>query len=43
MFSIAYPSHAERHIYAQRAHRLRSAALAGLVRRLARLVSAAAR
>jgi hypothetical protein len=43
MFSIAYPSHSERQIYAQRAHRLRSAAVAGLVREIARLVIAAAR
>ena len=43
MFPTAHPSHSERQIYAQRAHRLRSAALAGLVRGIARLVSAAAR
>jgi hypothetical protein len=43
MFSTAYPSHSERQIYAQRAHRLRSAALAGLVREIARLVATAAR
>jgi hypothetical protein len=43
MFSIAYPNHNERQAYAQRAHRLRGAAVAGLVREIARLVSAAAR
>jgi hypothetical protein len=43
MFSAAYPDHALRQAYAQRAHRLRSAALAGLFRDIARLVSAAAR
>ena len=43
MFSIAYPTHSERQIYAQRAHRLRGAAVAGLVREIARLVTAAAR
>lgn len=43
MFSITYPDHAERQTYAQRAHRLRSAAVAGLVRELARLVSSTAR
>jgi hypothetical protein len=43
MFSTTYPSHSERQVYAQRAHRLRSAAIAGLVREIARLVSAAAR
>lgn len=43
MFSAAYPDHAERQVYAQRAHRLRSAVVAGLVRKIARLVSAAAR
>lgn len=43
MFSVAYPSHDERQFYAQRALRLRSAAVAGLVRQIARLVSAAAR
>lgn len=43
MFSIAYPDHALRQTYAQRAHRMRSAAVAGLVRQIARLVSTAAR
>ena len=43
MFSIAYPNHAERQAFAQRAHRMRGAAVAGLVRELARLVVAAAR
>jgi hypothetical protein len=43
MFSTAYPSHAERQVYAQRAQRLRAAAFAGLVREIARLFSAAAR
>ena len=43
MFSIAYPTHNERQIYAQRAHRMRGAAVAGLVREIVRLVSAAAR
>jgi hypothetical protein len=43
MFSITYPSHTERQVYAQRAHRMRGAAVASLVRGIARLVSAAAR
>ena len=43
MFSIAYPSHTERQVYAQRAQRLRAAAVADLVREIARLFSAAAR
>ena len=43
MFSTAYPAHSDRQIYAQRAHLMRSAALAGLIRDIARLVSAAAR
>jgi len=43
MFSASYPSHAERQVYAQRAHRLRGAVVAGLFRDLARLISAAAR
>ena len=42
MFSTAYPSHSERQVYAQRAHRARAAALAGFVREIARLVSRAA-
>jgi hypothetical protein len=43
MFSTAYPSHTERQVYAQRAQRLRAAAVASLVRDIARLFSAAAR
>lgn len=46
MFSIGYPNHDERQVYAQRAQRaqrLRAAAVAGLVREIARLFSAAAR
>lgn len=43
MFSATYPTHAERQVYARRAHRIRSAVLAGLIRDLARWVSAAAR
>lgn len=43
MFSTTYPDHTERQAYAQRAHRLRGAAVAGLIRDLARLFSAAAR
>jgi hypothetical protein len=43
MFSTAYPSHAERQVYAQRAQRLRAAAFADFVREIARLFSAAAR
>ncbi len=43
MFSVAYPSHSERQVYAQRAHRMRGAAVANLMREIARLVSAAAR
>jgi hypothetical protein len=43
MFSIAYPSHSERHAYALRAHRMRGAAVASLVREIARLVSVASR
>jgi len=42
MFSIAYPNHAERQVCAQRAHRMRGAAVASLVREIARLVSVAA-
>ena len=42
MFSTAYPSHTERQIYTQRAHRMRGAAVATLVREIARLVSVAA-
>ncbi len=42
MFSIAYPNHSERQVYAQRAHRMRGAAVASLVREIARLVSVAA-
>ena len=43
MFSTAYPDHAERQVYAQRALRLRGAVVAGLLRDIARLFSAAAR
>ncbi|MGD9879928.1 MAG: RSP_7527 family protein [Reyranella sp.] len=43
MFSAPYPTPAERQTYATRAHRLRSAVVAGLVRDLVRWVSAAAR
>ena len=43
MFSTAYPTHAERQVYAQRAQRLRAAAVAGFVREIARLFSTAAR
>ena len=43
MFSAPYPTPAERQIYAMRAHRLRSVVVAGLIRDLARWVSAAAR
>jgi hypothetical protein len=43
MFSIAFPNHSERQVYAQRAHRLRGAAVAGLIREIARLVTAASR
>jgi len=43
MFSIAYPSHSERQVYAQRAHRMRGAVVASLVREIARLVSRASR
>ena len=43
MFSIAYPTHSERQAYAQRAHRIRGAVVAGLFRDIARWVSAAAR
>jgi hypothetical protein len=43
MFSAVYPTHDERQVYAQRAHRLRGAVVAGLVLQIARLVSAAAR
>lgn len=43
MFSVAYPTHDERQLYAQRALRLRGAVVAGLVREIARLVSVASR
>jgi len=43
MFSVAYPTISERQAYAVRAHRLRGAAVAGLIRNFARWVSAAAR
>ena len=43
MFSISYPNHAERQVYAQRALRLRGAAVARLGREVVRLFSTAAR
>ena len=43
MISTTYPTYAERQVYAQRAHRIRSAAVAGLIRNIARWVSAASR
>jgi hypothetical protein len=43
MFTTTYPDHSERQVYALRAHRLRGAVVAGLIRDLARLFSAAAR
>ena len=43
MFSVPYPTPSERQVYAVRAHRLRSAVLASLIRDVARWVSAAAR
>jgi hypothetical protein len=43
MFSIAYPTSTERQAHATRAHRLRSAVVATLIRDLTRWVAAAAR
>ena len=43
MFSTPYPTDSERQVYALRAHRIRSAVVAGLIRDIARWVSAAAR
>lgn len=43
MFSVPYPTTAQRQAYEVRAQRLRAAALVGLVRNVARWVSAAAR
>jgi hypothetical protein len=43
MFSIAYPSIDQRQAYVVRAHRLRGAAVATLIREFARWVSIAAR
>jgi hypothetical protein len=43
MFTVSYPTIAERRALEARAHRLRSAALAQLVRDFSRWVSAAAR
>jgi hypothetical protein len=43
MFSIPYPTPSERQDYAVRAHRLRGAVVAGLIRDVARWVAAAAR
>ncbi|MFO1159949.1 MAG: hypothetical protein U1E60_14000 [Reyranellaceae bacterium] len=40
---ISYPTPAERQAYAVRAHRLRGAVVASLIRDVARWVSAAAR
>lgn len=43
MFTVPYPTIAERQALETRAHRLRSAAVAGLFRGFTRWVSAAAR
>lgn len=43
MFTTSYPTPNERRAHALRAHHLRGAAVAGLIRDLARWVSAAAR
>ncbi len=43
MFTVPYPTPSERQAYAVRAHRMRGAVMAGLIRELARWVSAAAR
>jgi hypothetical protein len=43
MFSIPYPSIDQRRAYTVRAHRLRGAAVATLIREFARWVSVAAR
>ena len=43
MFSVSYPTPNERQAYAMRAHRLRSAVMATLIRDVARWVAAAAR
>jgi hypothetical protein len=43
MFSIAYPTSTERQAYVARAHRLRSAVVATLIRDVTRWVAAAAR
>lgn len=43
MFSVPYPTIAERHAYEARALRMRGAVVAGLLRNLAQWVSAAAR
>lgn len=43
MFSIRYPTPTERQAYVVRAHRMRGAVVAGLIRDVARWVSAAAR
>ena len=43
MFTVHYPTPSERQAHVDRAHRLRSAAMAGLIRDLARWISAAAR
>jgi len=43
MFTVPYPTPNERQAYSVRAHRMRGAVVAGLIRDLARWVSAAAR
>lgn len=43
MFASSYPTSHERHIHAQRAHRLRAAAIASLFRDIVRWVSASSR
>ncbi len=43
MFSTPYPSIRQVQAYAVRAHRLRGAVVAGLIRDVARLISVAAR
>lgn len=43
MFSVSYPTLNERQAYAARAHRIRGAVVAKLIRGVARWVSAAAR
>lgn len=43
MFTTPYPSIPQVHAYAVRAHRMRGAAVAGLIRNVARWISVAAR